>query len=559
MANAGVLRVPEFQRSFRWDSADVLALFDSILKGYPIGSVLLWRKEAPAARITLGSLSIDTPEKRDALWVVDGQQRITSLVNAVEPAALAKDDRFRVEYLVDAQKFARPNEARGKLSIPLPDLFDISRLLDWLQDNPDAIAAARDLQSITARLRDFRLPASVVEQADETVLRDIFDRINSAGKRLRSAEIFDAIHRASGKGSDDALSIGAIADRIAASTTFGRLDDATAYQAILIRRHPDITRDSHGEFESDRRAASDFPGEEITDGYRRAEEALGLTVSFLSNQAGVPHVSFLPYRFLLLVLVRFFALFPDPHPRNIELLRRWFWIAATKAQDLGLSGSTTIVRSLAGNIVAGQEHESIERLLHSVRSADSLKLPSLENFRTNYASSKIILCSLWWHGPRQFETGRLLEKSEIAVALEGRDTPSEVAVEIFPRSRLRGSVRLSAANRVVAVLSDSSSLLDVLDNRRPSRISDVDRTSIRDSHLITPEMQHMYVNGDYEGFLTNRETLISRQTSKFLSLQTGSGFEPTLPLSSYDLDEDENDGHDNLPGNFDHYSSRKRS
>ena len=36
------MRVPHFQRSFRWDARDVGLLFDSILRGYPVGSVLLW-------------------------------------------------------------------------------------------------------------------------------------------------------------------------------------------------------------------------------------------------------------------------------------------------------------------------------------------------------------------------------------------------------------------------------------------------------------------------------------------------------------------------------------
>lgn len=36
---AGEIRVPDFQRPLRWKSPDVVKLFDSILKGYPIGSL----------------------------------------------------------------------------------------------------------------------------------------------------------------------------------------------------------------------------------------------------------------------------------------------------------------------------------------------------------------------------------------------------------------------------------------------------------------------------------------------------------------------------------------
>ncbi|MGH8907619.1 MAG: DUF262 domain-containing protein [Egibacteraceae bacterium] len=80
---AGRIRVPHFQRDFRWTRRDVIRLFDSIVKGYPIGSLLLWVRPAEAQRIRLGALEIDAPRMEQALWVVDGQQRITSLANAL--------------------------------------------------------------------------------------------------------------------------------------------------------------------------------------------------------------------------------------------------------------------------------------------------------------------------------------------------------------------------------------------------------------------------------------------------------------------------------------------
>ena len=214
LSGEGGIRVPEFQRSFRWDGTDVLALFDSIFRGYPVGSVLLWRKPAPAKRVTLGALTLNAPKRSDALWVVDGQQRITSFINGVSAEAGAIDERFRLVYALENRKFMRANDARNALAVPLPVLFDIAKLFDWLQQHPEAREYASDMQAVTGRLRDFKLPASVVEQADESVLRDIFDRMNTAGKKLRSAEIFDAIHRANGETSADDLSISAIADRL---------------------------------------------------------------------------------------------------------------------------------------------------------------------------------------------------------------------------------------------------------------------------------------------------------------------------------------------------------
>ena len=93
----GRIRIPHFQRPLRWQRDDVIKLFDSIALGYPVGSLLLWHRPAPAETLQLGALRISAPETSDALWVVDGQQRIISLANALHPDGQS-DDRFRISY-----------------------------------------------------------------------------------------------------------------------------------------------------------------------------------------------------------------------------------------------------------------------------------------------------------------------------------------------------------------------------------------------------------------------------------------------------------------------------
>ncbi len=39
----GRIRVPAFQRGFVWDPDRVAFLMDSLFKGYPIGTILMWR------------------------------------------------------------------------------------------------------------------------------------------------------------------------------------------------------------------------------------------------------------------------------------------------------------------------------------------------------------------------------------------------------------------------------------------------------------------------------------------------------------------------------------
>src|ERR671933_313080 len=39
----GRIRIPSFQRGFVWDTDRVIYFIDSIYKGFPFGSILLWR------------------------------------------------------------------------------------------------------------------------------------------------------------------------------------------------------------------------------------------------------------------------------------------------------------------------------------------------------------------------------------------------------------------------------------------------------------------------------------------------------------------------------------
>ncbi len=79
--------------------------------------------------------------------MVDGQQRITSLANALHEDGAA-DPRFSLAYDLDRREVVhRPNRTDPRV-IPLPVIFDLQRLVQWQVDNP------RDTRQHRQRLRD---------------------------------------------------------------------------------------------------------------------------------------------------------------------------------------------------------------------------------------------------------------------------------------------------------------------------------------------------------------------------------------------------------------------
>ncbi|MCD6124882.1 DUF262 domain-containing protein, partial [bacterium] len=43
MIEEGNIKIPQFQRDFVWDKVKAARLLDSVLKGYPIGNLILWK------------------------------------------------------------------------------------------------------------------------------------------------------------------------------------------------------------------------------------------------------------------------------------------------------------------------------------------------------------------------------------------------------------------------------------------------------------------------------------------------------------------------------------
>lgn len=532
---SGRLRIPDFQRPLRWQWEDVRRLFDSIVKGYPIGSLLLWSRPAPAGSIRLGGLRIEARRFEEGWWVVDGQQRLTSLANALSEQG-SEDERFALAYDLRHQIFCHPGRGGDGLVIPLPVLFDLQRLIRWFTiDYPDAGEGLEEASRVTRAIREYQVPAYLVSQEDETVLRDIFDRMNNYGKRLSRAEVFAALHPGDEGGMEPASLFQRIAVSIHAERSFGLLDDDTVMQAVLARRGGNVTRDIRVEFSDRTQQARDFGWESPENAYRDGELALSRAVAFLQEDAGVPHFAFLPYRYLLVVLTRFFAHYPEPQPANRRNLRRWFWRAAMVGPGPFASSWTNAARTLATRITSDDEDGSVQRLLDPPIDHD-LRLPPLTGFRTNAAASRIVLTALWDLGPCSLVTGQRYGRGDLAESIQPEETLAGVAQRILRREPLDRSAR--AANRMLVLDQDlPRTVAELLVSPPLQQQGDPQR--FLDSHALDKGLVEMLARRAERGFLDTRQRLMERIVRAFLERMAETRLEDTPPLESLDFDESE--------------------
>jgi len=539
MAWSGEIRVPHFQRDFRWLRRDVLRLFESILLGYPVGSLLLWRRRAPAQDLRLGALRFHAQARDQALWVVDGQQRITSLANVLHPEAW-DDDRFRIAYDLGVERFVPlPSQWVEKpLVIPLPVLFDLRKLLGWFHARPDVADYAERASEVTATLRQYRVPAYEVEHDDERVLREIFDRMNNYGKRLSRAEVFSALF-ASDRSHEQSLTFDRIANGVDADLGFGLIDNDTVLKAVLARRGPNVLREIRNEFDQEgdagttrpaERRVSEFPDEDRDTAYRLGEEALRRAVRFLQGVAGVPHVTFLPYRHLLVVLTRLFAHHPEPEVANLRRLRRWFWRAAVVGPEMFKGNTTGAVRTLCYAVRSDDLTGSIDQLLKLVAYPDR-PLPDLSTFRSNEAGTKILLCAWWGDEPRSLRHGEIIEARELREVLLDQATAADAVRYVVPRLRVPEPQRQWAANRIL--LPDpgaDGSAVEAHLVGKPLDLSDEEWQATLRSHLLDDYLVGLLIGGKVNEFMAARQQRLREHLATFLNRTCEWEFEDTPPL-----------------------------
>jgi len=105
-AKNGKIKISRFQRGFRWKSEDMLKLLDSIYRGYPIGNLLFWETDSSQrAKSVFGPVVVEEATKVAKL-VVDGQQRITTLVGIfLLPESAACDKKWEVHFDLKTKNF----------------------------------------------------------------------------------------------------------------------------------------------------------------------------------------------------------------------------------------------------------------------------------------------------------------------------------------------------------------------------------------------------------------------------------------------------------------------
>ncbi len=232
----GKICLPNFQRDFVWTREEVADLVRSIVRGYFIGSLLLLRCDAnnpPFAPIFLRGAKPAHREPRPELLILDGQQRLSSLIYALTAPDLSlKDSSQRRWFFLnldvllnepdsDEIIFDRARrELRGLDSrdtqyeqriLPCTDLLTPQAFFrwcygfeDWSRNNaPDLYEQYRSVwrdgwTSGTTAFQNFEAPLVELPRVDDSDNESIgrvcaiFEKLNSTGVDLSVYDLLTA-------------------------------------------------------------------------------------------------------------------------------------------------------------------------------------------------------------------------------------------------------------------------------------------------------------------------------------------------------------------------------
>ncbi|CAN5479489.1 hypothetical protein BH09MYX1_BH09MYX1_56060 [soil metagenome] len=518
---AGAIRVPSFQRPLRWRADDVEKLFDSILRGYPIGSLLFWKKALPHEKISIGGAIIDAPAAPDGWYIVDGQQRTTALAASLLDLNQT-DGRWSVRYDPRGRRFRIDPlaPADSRVHVPLSVLGDLRRLGRWFRDDSDLLPdEQKHIEDVQQRILDYELPCYVVEADDVSALRGVFARLNSTGVRMQAHEVFQALlgrdgaEPVNGTRSLDLAALQAACDL----EGFGQPSRGEVLKAVLSMSGLDPSK-----------RLEDLGGEVprlVDEG--DAAEALRRTVEFFqanpNDEApgpGIPAYAFVPYPVAFVILARWFFLFPGSSAAARRSLAQWLWrgVATSAHQRAAVSAMRLQVR----NIKPDDELGSLERLLESVPER-TLGEWKLDPFHATHAASRVELLALLSLQPRD-QHGPV---SWRALLSDGQRVAREVfRVDQFERGPLRGLAR-TVANRVL------------LDARHTDLRAELRRWSFAkdrvalESHLIDESGLEEIVAGDAGPFFERRASRIRTLVASFLTDRAALDAPLVLPREAY--------------------------
>ncbi|WP_405934402.1 DUF262 domain-containing protein [Streptomyces longwoodensis] len=360
----GTIALPDFQRNFVWEPKRTVELLKSVISRYPAGTLLTWeQKDGLNFGYRLFSGVSDTG-RRPARLVLDGQQRLTSMYQALtgvgdhrffirvwpfidratmelrpldevdlDDAIFAHDSRRRSRY--------NPNDQEWQIKNATFPVSEYDRLRPWFKKLARSVEpdrdAADDLEELLNQFRDKYLQPlesyafPVVDLPTGTPLVavcNIFETLNRSGKELTPFDLLTA------KFYPQDVYLRDLWDEALVRYPLLKEFKVEAYsvlQAMSLRARKSAQRSD---------VLNKLTAAEVSEHWEEAIAGMSDVLDFLKRQCGAVSSEWLPYGMILVPMAAVFAeithLRSQAKAEAMEKLGRFYWCSVfTENYDQG--------------------------------------------------------------------------------------------------------------------------------------------------------------------------------------------------------------------------------
>lgn len=379
---SGEIQLPDFQRSWIWSDIKIKSLLESVIRGFPINSILLLACDTDSVKFSYRPIHLlDNKIKIDSeprSLILDGQQRITSLFGALysdEPVKIndGKDKSFF--YYVNMQKainavksfgadeemilsappnrkfkfkgtnydLSTPEKEFAADMFPLNKIFDAT-LLNWIlgytahyNNDAEKMSLMNEFNNLISAIKLYEIVA--VELSKDTpleVICNIFEKVNIGGEKLGVFDLLTAIFAAKKNSDGEPIELRKdwdsvqddFADRgLEILTQIDCADFVTAITLLV----------NYKKFRTDKSTQVSCGGADILkldySNYIKYKneiiDGFGEAAKFLESE-GIITSKFLPYQPQLIPMAAIFAELKLSGKDNVasrKKIRQWYWCA----------------------------------------------------------------------------------------------------------------------------------------------------------------------------------------------------------------------------------------
>ena len=517
----GIIKIPQFQREFVWSLEQTATLLDSILKRYPIGTFIFWQTNESLRSIrNIGNVNLPaTPKGQFVQYVLDGQQRITSLYVSIKGLKIHDDDGNDIDY----SEIYIDLEAPEDMPVVITDISgrNPSELVKFTELMTKGFALAQSYPNYLQKLDDYykafqsyQFANIMVNDAPIDIATEIFTRINVGGKPLTVFQIMVAKTYDENRNFDLSERYDNLINRLS-EVNYDTIPASTLLQAVSVCLVNECSKKHILKLDKSK----------FIDIFDDVIDAFEKSVDYFRSFYRIPVSQLLPYDGLLVPFTYYFYHHKDkPLGKQQKLLQDYFWRVVLNSRF-----SNSLETKL------GQDMKRIDKILQN-------KQPKYEEpiditvdylsdngwFATGKAFIKGLLCLLAYQQPLSFADNSLVNINNSWL----KQANSKNYHHFFPKAYLKKQgVDEFYINHIanITIVDDFLNKRVIRDKAPSIYIKDFQKKNPQlnealETHLIGDPNAWGIFSDDYDLFFEKRLIRFNEELKKRLILQKSDKF-----------------------------------